>query len=331
MSNIRDVAKDANVSIATVSRILAEDPTYRVSAETRARVHASVDTLGYVYKSRSRKTQNLHVGCILGLTAEKYSDPYFTGILSALEARLLEHHYSVSVIRSLSELQDPRTVTSLLESDLSGLVLMETLPTDLFNKIRRNIEHIVCCDNIYEGLDNVSYDPLYANRKILVHLNERGYKRIAYIGGMTFDFYGIDKRQIGIRCAADDFEMLYKPEDIFDCEWDVAMAQHFASDLLARPASERPDVIIAGNDTIAVAILSRIQKVGMSAPRDIAVVGFNDDPAAEYSFPTLTTIHAPVDEIGRAAADRLHHRINGDNSIAREVLFPAQLVVRNST
>ena len=331
MPNIRDVAKDANVSIATVSRILSEDPTYKASAETRARVYASVKELGYIYKNRSHKNQNLHVGCILGLTAEKYSDPFFTGILSALESRLLEHNYTISVVRSLSELQDPRTVNTLLESNLSGLILMENLPDDLFNIIRSNIEHIVCCDNIYEGLDNIRYDPLYATRSILSHLKERNYKHIAYIGGMTSDYHGIDKRQIGIRCAATDFNIIYEDEDIFDCEWDVTLAQRFVQEILTRSTLDRPDAIIAGNDTLAVAILSHIQKLGFSVPKDIAVVGFNDDPASAYSFPALTTVHVPVDEIGRATADRLYHRIKGDNSVAREVLFPTRLVIRHST
>ena len=331
MPNIRNVAQDAKVSIATVSRILSEDPAYKASPETRARVHASVKKLGYIYKNRSHKNQNLQVGCILGLTAEKYSDPYFTGILSALESRLLEHNYTISVVRSLSELQDMRTINALFESDLSGLVVMESIPDDLFNPIRAHIKHIVCCDNIYEGLDNVRYDPLYATRSILAHLNERGYKQIAYIGGMTSDYHGIDKRQIGIRSAADDFNMIYNQEDLFDCEWDVTLAQRFAQEILSRPQKQRPDAIIAGNDTLAVAILSHIQKLGFSVPKDIAVVGFNDDPASAYSFPTLTTVHLPVDEIGHATADRLHHRIKGDNSVAREVIFPTYLVVRHST
>ena len=331
MPTIRDVAKNANVSIATVSRILSEDPTYRVSPETKARVYQSVGTLGYIYRSRSRKAQTSHVGCILGLTAEKYSDPFFTGILSALESRLLELGYTISTVRSLSELQDQRTINDLLESDLSGLIVMENLPNDLFNTIRSRIKHIICCDNTYEGLDNISYDPLYATRSIIAHLSEKGYKHIAYIGGMSSDYNGLDKRQIGISCAACDFNITYNQEDVLDCEWDIALAQQFAEDILTRPHADRPDAIVAGNDTLAVAILSHIQKSGFSVPTDIAVVGFNDDPASAYSFPTLTTVHVPVDEIGRATADRLNHRINGDKSVARVVLFPTHLVVRNST
>ena len=141
MPNIRDVAARAGVSIATVSRILSEDTTYRTRPETRERVYQAVHELGYQYRYITRDPKvgapsSKRIGCVLAETVEKYSDPYFTSILSALENRMIEHGYVISAIRNLKDLMNPKVLEETFSQGLCGLVLMEQLPDEMYAYIK---------------------------------------------------------------------------------------------------------------------------------------------------------------------------------------------------
>ncbi len=331
MATIRDVAKHANVSIATVSRVLAEDESYKVTDLTRERVFSAANELGYVLKGRARKTKVHNIGCILAMTAEKYSDPYFVRVLSALENRLMEHNCMITMIRNYNEIKNPQRLELAFNQELAGLIIMDALPTDVFSYIKQRVTHIVGCDTAYEELDNVSFDMFHATCKAVSHLVERGYKKIAYVGGVDPSRLGGDRRIHALKAMSESLNLPVNPDFICDSEWDVEKSLQMVRSLLSRPKASRPDAIIAGNDTLASAILTLVQELGISVPSDVAVMGFNNDPHSAYTFPSLTTIHLPVQEIGRTAADLLYSRISGDTSIKRDIIFPTKIILRMST
>lgn len=117
MATIRDVAALAGVSIASVSRIISEDPTYKVTEQTRKKVWDAALKLNYwprpaKAKTASKNGNDIRLGCIFSLTLEKYSDPFFANILSAAESRLMENNYSFSVIRTYTEFSIKRFYTT---------------------------------------------------------------------------------------------------------------------------------------------------------------------------------------------------------------------------
>lgn len=330
MATIRDVAKRAEVSIATVSRILAGDKSYKVTENTRQRVHTAVEELGYVVRSKARKTKAHNIGCVLAMTSEKYSDPYFAGILAAMESRLMEHDCIITMLRNYNELKHPQMLELAFEQELAGLVIMDTLPAEVFAYIQKRVPHIVGCDTAYDTLDNVGFDIFHATCDALRYLVGQGYRRIAYVGGMETDMLGVDRRMLAFRAMPEILSIPYLPELFYDCEWDVDKSLRFVKEILSRDSANRPDAIFAGNDTLASAILPFIQALGLSVPQDVAVMGFNNDPRSAYTYPSLTTVHVPVQEIGKAAADLLYARICGDTSMKRNICFPTQIVARAS-
>ena len=147
MATIRDVAKMANVSTATVSRILNADKTYKVTNETRERVWQAVKALNYVRNQGGKESINrvdiknptvnkVKIGCILCVTREKYTDPYFMSILSGVESKLIENGYSLSVIRTKNELQDPTVLFNTVSESLTGLIIMETLSDEIYSQLK---------------------------------------------------------------------------------------------------------------------------------------------------------------------------------------------------
>ncbi|TQI66439.1 LacI family DNA-binding transcriptional regulator [Clostridium sp. KNHs216] len=331
MSTIRDVAKYADVSIATVSRILSGDANYKATEKTRKRVKDAAVALNYSYKRRVPKVQAKNICCILSMTAEKYADPYFSSILSALESRLLEHNCIITTVRNYSELSDPQKLDLTLGRDLDGLVIMDDLPEDAFRYVCSRVRYVVGCDTAYGNLDNIGFDLFNASVQAVRHLIDRGYRKIAYVGGANLKDFRSDKRQIAIRSTLELAGLEYRPEWMLDCKWDIGVCLNDVRGLLSLPAEDRPDAIFVGNDTLASAVLPLIKEMGLTVPQDVAVIGFNNDSISSYTFPGLTTVSVPVQEMGKTTADVLYSRICGDAGMVRNIVFPTELVIRSST
>ena len=124
---------------------------------------------------------------MLAETVEKYSDPYFTSILSALENRMIEHGYVISAIRNLKDLMNPKVLEETFSQGLCGLVLMEQLPDEMYAYIKEYVPYIVGCDTQYPELDNVGVDNFRACFTAFSYLLDRGYRRICYMGGASLE------------------------------------------------------------------------------------------------------------------------------------------------
>ena len=148
MTTIRDVAKRANVSTATVSRVLNNDSKYKMTEETKQRVLEAVSELNYELPPASLKhsaapTTDAKIGCILRVTKKKFNDPYFMSILSAAEDRLREKGYEISFIRNGAEMTTRAQLLSTFQTPISGLILMDQLEDEIYDYVRKQVPHIV--------------------------------------------------------------------------------------------------------------------------------------------------------------------------------------------
>lgn len=332
MANIRDVATEAGVSIATVSRILSGDADFKVSAQTRQTVADVVARLNYTLPPNARRQKKIQIGCILPFTAEKYSDPFFTSILSAAEAECTRLGAAISIIRNYSELRDPSVFRELISSGLSGIFIMERLHQDILCQLSANIPSIVCVDSDETDyqFDSVGFNPRHANQMVMRCLLSRGYQRIAMIGGSSPN----DPFRESVRLCLYRESLLkeglpFREEYIKDCSWDLDLCAEQTKELLSLELP--PDVIIAGSDSLATAVLGTIHAMGLRCPDDVGVIGFNNINLSAHMVPPLTTLSIPMREIGVAAAQRLMELVHGgNNGIKRKILFPTELVIRSS-
>jgi len=323
MANMRDVSEESGVSLASVSRILAEDPNFQVRDETRQRVLDVARKLGYRNSARART--GAKVGCLLSFTAEAYSDKYFMTILSAVNRDLQNAGCSLSPMYAAGDITK---IEKMLKAEaLSGLILFDdTLPEHDFERLRTAVPCIVGVDTDYQGVDNVGHDEFRTGILAVKHLIARGHTRIAYIGG---DERSLHSRRYAYLNIINQHGLSIPPDYLMDCGWDPDKCH----DLILKLCSDenRPTAIFAGSDNLAIAVLSAIHELGMETPGDVAVVGVNDLDFTAFTSPTLTTVSIPMEEIGSAAAELLLRRINGYTGIPIRMLFPTTLIIRQST
>lgn len=325
MSTIRDVAKEAGVSITSVSKILSNDPTFRATDETRARVLETARALNYRYAAR---TNQIHIGCIMSLTYS-YSDPYFNDILNGIQAYCSTHNATISLIVSYAQFQEMNAGLEKQLSELDGLIITD-LPEEHLDLITRYKAKIVFVDNFVNGFCNVGYNSVYANQLIMEHLLDCGYTQIAYIGGSSdhCDFL-YTSRMMVFRESLLKRGLSFNPELLYDCNWNSELCAKQVKELLTKHPNTQ--VIFAGSDSLAIVILAQLNKMGIKCPEDIGVIGCNDIDLAQNFVPPLTTVRLPSVEMGQKAAEVLIQQIKNNTTFNIEMLLPVELKIRKST
>jgi len=322
MANMREVSKESGVSLTSVSRILAGDRSFHVREETRQKVLDTAQKLNYRYVKR--ETSIIKIGCMLSYTAEKYSDEFFSTILTSIGNSLQETGCSPASLYTTSEIDKVEDLCK--QKSLSGLILFEdTLDVDSMERLKSSVPYIVGVETDYEGIDNISHDKYATGVQAIEHLMKRGHKRIAYVGG--------DERSIHNRSVAYSDLMALRgfptpPEYFLDCGWEPDRCHDLIFELCAQ--KNRPTAIFAGSDNLAIAVLSAVRALGLSTPGDVAVVGVNNLDFSAYTSPPLTTVSIPMEEIGTAAVEMLLRRINGFSGLPVKIMYPPKLITRQS-
>ena len=336
MSSIRDVAKQAGVSAATVSRVLNNNQVYKISPETRERVLKSVADLDYkpLVKSHrnasaSSESSEMRAGCLLASTKGKYSDPFYLDILDSFENEFERLGGSVPFVRIEQDLDKPEIFQSLLALQLDGLIMMRPLSDSLFSQLRRAIPHIVGIDTGHMPIDNIEYDHLRVSRMAVEYLYAKGYRRIGYIGaGVGPVPLNRCRRYRSYRETMMDLNLEIRPEWVLDCEWDDKLCMKLVETTYRTVGL--PDAFYAASDLMAMAALRAFYQLGLKVPRDVAIIGMSNIEMSQYANPPLTTIDVPTREIGIAAARALAARINGDDTLPKRILLPSTLIERDT-
>lgn len=335
MSTIREIAKLAGVSSATVSRVLNNDQTYKMKEETRNRVWKAVTETGYKPsnpKPVSRQAgsrDGTKVGCILSVTKDKYRDPYFMSILSGLEEGLAKKGYELSCLRTWYELQDQSILEHMLEEELTGLILMESLENSLYQYIRTRVPYCIGIDTGHRDIDNIGYDHYDVACSAVRFLIKKGHKEIAFIGGSGPSGRIADSRRYCGYVATMKTAGLSVNEDwVKNCQWDEAVCVRQVKEIME--GEKRPTAIFAASDLMAMAALSSLYTMGISVPEQVAVIGLSNIEMSRFSVPPLTTFEIPTREIGMAAVEMLEKRINGYDLLPHKIYLPVKEIIRAS-
>jgi LacI family transcriptional regulator len=340
MSTIRDVASLAEVSVATVSRVLNNDTKYKMTDETRSRVWQAVTQLNYKVKAPVKIPQSsesaagsrgsIKIGCVLSVTKKKYNDPYFMSILSGVETQLMNKGYGISFIKTGAELEDRQILYNTFSESITGLILMESLNADTYQFIRKQVPNIVGIDTQWEDIDNVGYDHHNVANIAVRHLIEKGHKKIGYIGGSGISGNIKESRRYrGYYASLHAAGLSVNPDWVIDCAWDEDICIQKVNHLLAE--KNCPTAFFVASDLMAMAVLSSLYSKGINVPNEVAVIGLSNIEVSKYSNPPLTTIEIPTMEIGMVAVDLLTARINGDKLLPKKVILPTSFIKRSST
>ena len=336
MASIRDVARLANVSPATVSRILNNNQVYKTTDETRQSVLKAVAELNYKPLVKKRITEKpesadsrFTVGCLLASTKGKYSDPFYLSILGGIEEELKKLGGTILLIHTEQELENRAVLDRFLNAGLDGLIMMRPLAEPLFRLLHSRIPHIVGIDTGHMPIDNVEYDHLRVSRMAVEYLYQKGHRKIGFIGG------GVGpvpmKRSRRFRSYLEtmqDLGLQVNPQWVLDCDWDDKKCMELVENVVH--SGNLPTAFYAASDLMAMAALRALYQMDVRVPRQVAVIGMSNIEMSQYANPPLTTIDVPTVEMGIAAARTMAARVRGDTTLPKRILLPSVLVERDS-
>jgi DNA-binding LacI/PurR family transcriptional regulator len=328
---MRDVAQHAGVSPKTVSNVMSGYPFIR--EETRQRVLASIDALGYQLNISARNLKSGRTG-IIGLAVPELSQPYFAELADAVITAAESHGLTVMIEqtgaireRELATLARPRgpLVDGLLFSPLA-------LGPDDVGHLRTGTPMVLLGERMFHGpVDHVMIDNVAGTRAVTEHLLALGRRRIAVIGTHPGELVGTAAIRYDAFAAAlsdagvEPIDRLAMPAD----PWQRRTGAAAMEALLASGA--KFDAVLALNDTLAVGALHTLIKHGVRIPDDVAVAGFDDIDEARYGTPSLTTVDPGRGQIAATAVEILVGRMNGDDTEEREIVAKYELHIREST
>lgn len=337
MVTIKDIANRANVSTATVSRILNNDPTLSVSDETRKKVLDLVNELDYKpLRKKSvkveQKIESLNIGLIF--LNDESIDPYFQSIRLGVESTC--NQYPVNIVSTM--VVGKSTISYEILSDLEGLIVIGDIDIKEIKEIYYKNNNIVVVDSLPlndSNVDVVISDFESATEEAINHLLDLGHEEIAFVGGKGL-VHGVVSgkmvEKVDVRKSTFEKVMkekgLYNPSYILEGDWGPANGYSLAKKLIEK--GKMPSAIVVASDPMALGVLRGLHESGIQVPHDVSVISFDDIEAAAYVFPRLSTVKVHGDEMGSTAVKLLYDRLMG-RKIPMKVTLPTELIIRDST
>ncbi|BAS27006.1 LacI family DNA-binding transcriptional regulator [Limnochorda pilosa] len=331
---IKDVARSAGVSPSTVSRVISDHP--RISQGTKERVRRAMKELGYHPNAiaRSLVTQSSRtLGLVMSRAAEAaLANPFFPEVIRGIGSVANQARYALLLSTSLTPRQELEECQEMLESHrVDGLVLLASRVEDrLVTRLARRGYPFVVVGRVPEDQEVwwVNNDNAAAAREAVEHLLGLGHRRVGCLAGAP-EYLVTQDRVTGYRQALEAHGLPFDPELVRFTDFSREQGSQAARGLLGLP--DPPTAFFATDDLLAWGALQVASDLGLQVPRDLSVVGFNDDPMSGYLNPPLTTVRVPIFELGRVAARLLLERLHDPASPVQHVLVPTHLVPRAST
>ncbi len=324
-----DVARLAGVSSATVSRCLSHPA--KVRPGLRQRVETAIAELGYTPHGAARALASQRSNT-LGAVIPTLDNAIFASVLQHFQERLSAHGRSLLLATSeFDPAHERQQIENLIVRGVDGLMLTgETRAPEAYDLIRRRGLRYVNTYVYHPGSPHplIGFDNRAAMERVVAHLYDLGHRSFAMIAGIGENNDRAAERIAGTREALRRRGLGLAPERVLQRPYSLAAGREALKTLLAQP--ERPSAIVCGIDVQAVGALLEAQASGLSVPGDLSITGFDDLDIAGEIPPGLTTIHAPMAEMGRGAADFLCAEAAAEDA-PMKIELPAELVVRGST
>jgi DNA-binding LacI/PurR family transcriptional regulator len=332
-STLEGVASLAGVSRATVSRVVNGSP--RVSTDVRVAVEAAIAQLGYVPNRAARSLVTRRSGSfglvITEPTGRLFSDPFFPRVLRGVSLELTARDLQLVLLMPNSPADVRRTGDYLSAGHVDGAILVSLHGDDpLPSRLSQAGIPLVLVGRPPRGVSAsyVDVDNRQGARSAVEHLIAGGRRVIATISGPSDMPAGID-RLAGYRDALAEAGL---PADS-QLEGRGDFTQVGGVEAMTRLLAARPDIdgVFAASDLMAAGALSVLAAQGRRVPKDVAIVGYDDSPVATSTNPQLTSVHQPIEEMGREVARLLVEAVEGTDRVIRRVILATDLVKRASS
>ena len=334
MVNISDVAAEAGVSTATVSRVINNHS--RVDQGLAARVNEAVDRLGYRANPLGRALRRQRTP-IWGFIASGIDSPFSALLFHGLEDKALEHGRLLMVCSTNADVErEHQYVQMALEHRFGGLVIAAaSMTAAAFDPLVRNNTPVVLVDRFsstYPEMDSVMVDNRAGAHAAVTHLLAKGYRRIGAIAGPVTASTAVQRRE-GYEAALTDHGAVSDPRLVVVGDFSARSGYEAVTRLLAR--DEPPDGLFVANGQMAVGAFAAVRDLGVEMPGRLGFVTFDDDSWMTLVDPPITVVHQPAYEMGKAAADILLRREQnldeGDSRPGTHRVLAPELIIRESS
>ncbi len=335
MTTLREVAKRAGVSTATVSRMLSN--TSYVNVKTRERILKAIEELRYTPNLAARalsKGQTYIIGIIYPYNHDLlFYDPFQLSVIQGIETVCTARGYNLLINTPRIPVGKAEQFERLMRSGyLDGVITFETIPGIPAREFVR--QHGYLCVSIGSANpdslwpNSVNVDDCSGARQIAAHLIGQGHRRFGIVSVDPTQLTSAPRRMEGYRMAFTDAGLDFDSVPIVNGEFSTESGYTATGKLLATSC---PTAILCLNDRMAMGAIQRVQAEGLAVPGDITVVGFDDIPGVDYFIPPLTTVRQPGQQMGATAANMLFDLIDSryDRDLAPVIVRP-ELVIRAS-
>src|SRR5688572_4450993 len=328
MVTIRDVAREANMSLATVSRVL--NGSGPVSDKTRRLIREVAGKMRYVPHSGARslitsKTETLGV-----LLPDLYGE-FFSEVIRGMDDTAQRNGFHLLISRAHADRHGIETAIRAMRGRVDGVIAMSPdLDAESLLNLPSTIPVVLLC-SVPRGkeIDSLTIQNCRGAREMVAHLVSLGHSRIAIIKGSARN-YDAAERLRGYRIALREAGIA--PDKSLERAGNFTEAGGYAAAMELVAIKARPTAIFAANDSMAIGALSALRESGIQVPEDIAVAGFDDIPLARYMDPPLSSVRVPICDLGARAVEILLHGITHKNDHKRKrERVQTQLVIRRST
>ncbi len=325
---IKDVAKEAGVSVATVSRVL--NKTSNVTPDTIMLVKEAIEKLHYRPNFLGRNLRKCETNVILAILPGA-EQTFYADILKGMQYKAADLGYDIIYSISSGHFEnEKRQLNMLYNKTVDAAILFSSkMPTEEIKKINANYNIALVCEGIREaGVLTVSVNDEQAGFEAVKTLFNKGYNKIGLITSQ-FSVKSSFDRENGYKRAIAEFGAVYRSEYIFSQDYTFKSGQDAMDYFLNLP--EPPEAVFAISDILAVGAINRATARGLNVGKDIAIMGFDNISLSEIYTPSVSTVTQPCFDMGSLAVERLIHNIGSENKDNRHYIMPHRVILRQST
>ncbi|WP_294374687.1 LacI family DNA-binding transcriptional regulator [uncultured Clostridium sp.] len=329
---IQDVAKKANVSVATVSRVM--NGNYPVKSETRETVLKVINELNYIPNMQARELTK-QKSTTIGVVVPSITNMFFTELVNGIETELKSNSLSIILACTNGDYEEEqKCVNNLISRNVSGIIIADPDTESINNKFYDTIAHklpivFINSEHTNSNISYVSNDEASGAKTALEYLLNKGHKNIIFVRGKDSYSYDI-KEKVYIE--------LMNNQKTFDSSKIINIGNGNTIDTVDNTMNiflnilKKPSftAVFACNDLMAVGVLNACKKLGIQVPNQISIIGYDNIPLSKFVEPKLTTMDQNMFFLGANAAQLLIEKINCDNKFSKRIILNNTLIERET-
>lgn len=332
---LKEIAKIAGVSVSTVSRVVNQNNPKAASPEIQQKIWNVVRETGYIPNTAARQLKSGHteedkstpksIACIFGRSKDTLSDPFFSQLARSIEQEAFKNNFLLKYSFSAMDMSRTYLDKHLSELRVDGIVVLGRHSDDLLDYLGGRYANLV-----YTGLnpvgaayDQVVCDGYEAAFAAVKYLHKLGHINIGYIGEQNKE-----NRFLAYQDALKQLGLPFSNSFVANVTQSSEGGYTGALELLGQAAGLT--AIFCANDVTAIGAMRAFKENGLRIPKDISIIGIDDIETAQYMSPMLTTIHIPLEELGKIAAQTLINRIQRKHKLPMKISLPFYIAKRES-